>query len=407
MARNAGNYFGEIEEYQPVTVTRISLAGPTSAGRIKSVFGVSEARLKDLNPALTSRVWKGQRLIPTGYVLRLPRDANDWSTQLARLEQMPPEGPSDGGYRHLVLRGDTACAVANEYDVSCRDLIELNRLDRRATIYLNQELKIPSRVTISVARASNAGGTVLAAGTDSHTVRRGQTPCGIAGTYGVNCSEFLSVNNLSWRDKIFVGQNLVIPVRVPSTPKITENIGAKSSQRDKDTAGTVAEPSVEVAVPSDSDILKPLFSSAETLVSIDRSSANPTYSLLVLSGETLGHYADWLGIGGAAPLRNMNNLRYNDALQVGKRIRIPVQSDQQLAIFEESRADFHRLLAEEYVQHYMVTEVDDYRVRRGDTLWQISRDFEIPLWVLYRYNPSVRDARVGQKLLIPMVKERA
>ena len=113
-------------------------------------------------------------------------------------------------------------------------------------------------------------------------------------------------------------------------------------------------------VSTDSDILQPLFSSTDTLVAINRSADTPAYSLLVLSEETLGHYADWLGIGGAGALRSLNNLRFNDDLRVGKRIRIPVVSAQQLANFEESRAEFHRILAEEYVEHYVVTDIDNY-----------------------------------------------
>ena len=72
VARNAKRYFGTvaaagIADYQTVVLQR-----PASVARIKAVFGVSEADLRPLNRGLTRFAWRGWRLIPAGYRLRLP-----------------------------------------------------------------------------------------------------------------------------------------------------------------------------------------------------------------------------------------------------------------------------------------------------------------------------------------------
>ena len=65
----------------------VVLKNATSVERASKVFKVSAAKLKELNPALTSNVWKGWRLIPDGYSLRLPYRKDRWQKQVAKLEK--------------------------------------------------------------------------------------------------------------------------------------------------------------------------------------------------------------------------------------------------------------------------------------------------------------------------------
>ena len=44
---------------------------------------------------------------------------------------------------YTVRRGDTAGKIAKKHGVKLNDLIAVNNLDRRATIYVNQNLRIP------------------------------------------------------------------------------------------------------------------------------------------------------------------------------------------------------------------------------------------------------------------------
>ncbi|GIT54442.1 MAG: hypothetical protein Ct9H300mP16_16020 [Pseudomonadota bacterium] len=82
VARNARQIFGAYSSGPgPLRYHTVLLDRPVSVDRIRQVFGISEKRLKDLNPALTRFVWHGWRQVPRGYRLRLPRRQGGWSAR--------------------------------------------------------------------------------------------------------------------------------------------------------------------------------------------------------------------------------------------------------------------------------------------------------------------------------------
>ena len=500
VAKNANQYFNGIQGNAVPKTSVVSIPNSASAKRLLSVFEVSEAVLKDLNPSLTSRVWKGFSYVPAGYNLALPSRSGGWSAQRTELAALPYEGASDGGERHVVERGDTACEVADLYRVKCRDVIELNQLGRRATIYIGQVLAIPGKGGATTVTASALPGGGQGGG---HVVRGGQTPCGIANQYRVNCQSFLAANGLSMRSKIYVGQTLLVPgVQVASfagshtvrsgqspcsiarvygvscdsilsanglnrrsiiyvgqtftvpgsdssaiqvaavTNNNTENPSSvespvpttvsSSDSESSDGSGweirpTNAGDTITAAVTSSStsvgnieprplstaeqparlqatadERLAPLYDWQD--LAVDR--VGDRYQINVLPEENLGYYADWLGIGPAGELRRINNLNFGDVLEVGKRLRLPISHEDQLALFESRRKEFHSLLVDEYVQRFDVNDVQSYRIQSGDTLWDISNDFDVPMWVLYRFNQGELLAVVGAEIAVPEVSDR-
>ena len=437
------------------------------------MFKVDESVLKDLNPSLTSRVWKGFSYVPAGFSFALPLRSDDWSDQRVQLAALPPEGPSDGGERHVVERGNTACEVAELYRVKCRDIIELNRLGRQATIRIGQVLMIPGKGgAVIVAASGRQGG--------GHVVRGGQTPCGIANQYGMNCESFLAANGLSMRSKIYVGQTLLIPesssgtslasnhkvrsgqspcsiarnynvscdavlsvnglnrrsiiyvgqtLEIPGAVQISTLVSSEPAETSvihsttlttSSVTTTEATPEAQVSSASEPDVkliaaeqparfqasaddrLAPLYDWKD--LNVELSGGN--YEINVLPEENLGYYADWLGIGPAGELRRLNNFKFGDVLEVGVRLRLPVSAQDQLAEFESKRKEFHSLLVDEYIQRFDINDVQSYRIQSGDTLWGISNDFDVPMWVLYRFNQGELLARVGREIAIPEVSDR-
>jgi membrane-bound lytic murein transglycosylase D len=124
--------------------------------------------------------------------------------------------------------------------------------------------------------------------------------------------------------------------------------------------------------------------------------------------ETLGHYADWLEIA-THRLRQLNGLRSDTPLALGRRVRLDFARVPQ-ATFEERRLAFHRSLHADFFRSHRVASTEDYVLERGDTLWILSqRKLSVPVWLLHAYNPDVDFAaplRVGQRLRVPRLAPR-
>jgi membrane-bound lytic murein transglycosylase D len=131
-------------------------------------------------------------------------------------------------------------------------------------------------------------------------------------------------------------------------------------------------------------------------------------TIRVAPEETLGHYADWLGLP-TSQLRALNGLRSDTALPLGRRVRLDFARVPQ-ARFEERRIAFHRSVHADFFRSHRVAGTEDYVLERGDTLWVLSqRKLSVPVWLLHAYNPDVDFAaplRVGQRLRVPLLAPR-
>ena len=213
VAINAESYFGNIA---PVNITHQTLVLPhsTSMARIKKVFNLRESQLRKINPSLTRFVWRNWRLIPKGYRLRLPVRADNWKSQRIAFAKLPPEEILINDEPYIVQRGDTACGIARALRVNCSELIRANRLGRSALIYPRQKLIIP-RQPISIAARAGAQG---------YRVRRGDTACGIAKRFAINCRTLMRLNQLGKGTVIHPGQRLLIPGNVATLELTADNL---------------------------------------------------------------------------------------------------------------------------------------------------------------------------------------
>ena len=124
--------------------------------------------------------------------------------------------------------------------------------------------------------------------------------------------------------------------------------------------------------------------------------------------ETLGHYAEWLNVP-AREIRRLNGFRYGRPLHLGQSIKIPLQRVSQKD-FEVKRFEYHQGLSEDFFASYRVEKVFTYSIKRGDNIWNLSRqEFEVPLWLIKHYNGDVDFGALipSQKLLIPIIEKDA
>ncbi len=496
VADNAERYFGVLPTAAGERHHIVVLQQPTSIARIKTVFGLDESQLRPLNGALTRFVWRGWRLIPAGYRLRLPQREDDWRIARTTLISLEPERVISGGDHYTVRRGDTACGIARAVQVNCSELILANRLGRRALIRPGQKLLIPGKLVVA---PSSAGGVRI------YRVRRGDTACGIAERFGVNCRQLISHNRLGRAGKIYAGQKLSIPggatfgsggdldsagrytvrrgdtacaiaerfgvgcrllighnrlgrtAKIYAGQKLSIPGGGRRGSLDADnryivrkgdSACRVAQwfsvgcgellrlneldangiihpgqrlkiPGLVVAdtsrtarqlaqAPAAAALLNLLDTLPDLAIRVSDVGGEPVYAVRVEADETLGHFADWLGVRTSA-LRDLNRLRGNRPLAIGRRLLLPVEDANMAERFEQRRSDYHQVLIESLKEHYDLVGVESYIVRRGDSPWSLSTRLGFPVWLLYHFNPALRGGslQAGQVVSLPRLREKA
>jgi hypothetical protein len=132
------------------------------------------------------------------------------------------------------------------------------------------------------------------------------------------------------------------------------------------------------------------------------------YRINVEAEETLGHYSDWLKSGGTTTIRRLNDFSKKHQLRLGEVLLLPVENDGQRSAFDRERRDYHRVLVEEFKEHYDIIEVLNYVTKKGDSVWQLARTQGIPTWLIMRYNPLLRSTApvVSQVLKMPSIQRR-
>ena len=124
---------------------------------------------------------------------------------------------------------------------------------------------------------------------------------------------------------------------------------------------------------------------SDELDTTDESAIEPSHGLLadpsdytvssngtirVQTDETLGHFAEWLGLR-ASRLLSINGLRYGEPVVVQQRLRLDF-SNSKPEDFERVRTEYHRALQEEFFAEWEIEGTLVHRVGPGDSLWLLS-----------------------------------
>ena len=127
----------------------------------------------------------------------------------------------------------------------------------------------------------------------------------------------------------------------------------------------------------------------------------------VRPGESLYDIARWSEVRMEA-LEQLNGIDLAHGLQGGQALVIPMTQAVQTQ-FVQSRTSFHDRRKTRYLQRRGgLSEVREYRVRTGDTVWNIAKEHgDIPLWLVKAYNPEtdLNRVRIGDILSVPIVED--
>ena len=345
--QNAEQYFRDLVIERPIRFSETDLKAFVPVEDLTKALGVSSSQISTYNPSLQATVMTGSKLLPRGFQVRLP------SSML------------DGSIDDLIA-GIPASAWQNE--------------------------QLPDKF---------------------HTVRRGDTLSEIADYYKTRVSTLVALNNLSSSNRIRAGQQLRLPAAGPA-PMVAA------------AAAPIAPPDVVVAsvaaTAEEGDYLGELASSVlagdfaaallgtlQTALLSDPSdySVAADNTIEVHPLETLGHYADWLGIR-TQRLRDINGLAFRTPVAVGDRIRLDLGTVD-AKTFEDLRVDFHRRQQDAFFREHVITGVTEHVISSGESIWILSlRKYDVPVWLFRQYNPGLdaHNVQPGTKVQFPVMTSR-
>jgi membrane-bound lytic murein transglycosylase D len=423
--RNSEKYFGPLERRPELRFREVRMPAYVPVAALERVLKVDRGRLEPLNPALRSTVWKGQRLVPRGYTLRLPVDAGDWSedqlaARLGGTEQFAGQ-PRPRSYR--VRGGDTLASIARAQGTSVEVLAQLNRLKASARLKAGRSVLLPeaSPMLASVG-APTAGAVAVRPADDVYVVRSGDALTDIAARVGVPVATLVGLNQIRNPDSVYEGQRLRLSAAHAPVPD-AEVAGAtpasetamqvllfeKQAETREADAVTRAAPKAEIVstaqAESQSPALIPGGSVPQISDPVDYGMAADG-SIRVAAAETLGHYADWLGVS-ASRLRQLNSMRAGRPMVIGRRVKLDF-TEVPRERFERMRRDYHEQLQVAFFAGHRIVGTEIYIARRGDSLWAVTLHFgNLPVWLVQQYNSDIDfgDLRSGTKIVVPKVEE--
>ncbi len=417
---NPARFFGDIRRDPQDASQMVVLPEYVPMRSLVNAMGVDMELMQRLNPALLPTVWSGSRHVPRGYELRVP-PAVDLQAALTRI---PGNQRFDGQVadtQHQVRSGESLSVISSRYGVPVTTLAQLNGLAKPYSIRAGQVLVLPDRkAPVSVSGpvvVSNAPAAVSATpvvkpapvvgNEERYVVRRGDTLSKIAGRNGLTEDRLMELNGIRERNFLYEGQVLSITqaASVADAPNSAAVVQAVVEVASAPTGPTAATEAAEPTSEGEADALGPtLVPGVQAAVSADPSdySVAKDGSIRVEATETLGHYADWLGLR-ASEVRSLNRMKPAAPLVIGRRLKLDF-SKVTAREFEDKRATYHKQLQETFFAQFRIVGSEAHTVRSGESIWVLAqRRFNVPIWLLRQYNPDVDlgDVRPGTELVIP------
>lgn len=362
--QNPDKYFPGLVPYQPVDYDVVQLESYVPAAEMAATLNVSERDIARHNPAIQATVWQGSKHLPRDFSIRMPSSMLG-GTMANLVASLPADSMFDKQLPdlfHTVARGDTLSEIADTYDTRVSTLVALNSLSSSNRIRAGQQIRLPA------AGPAPAAAPVVAAAPAPAPV---ETPSPVA-TAAVIAPPVAALADA--------------PAIGAAPEEEAEPAGALSDQVSDLIGGLQA---ALLSDPSDYTVAE-----------------NSTIEVHPL--ETLGHYADWLGLK-TQRLRDINGMAFRTPVEVGKRIKLDL-SKVNAAQFEQLRTEYHRQQQDTFFRTHTITGVTEHVVSRGESIWILSlREYDVPVWLFRQYNPELdlHNVQRGTRLNFPVLVENS
>ncbi len=233
---------------------------------------------------------------------------------------------------YIVEKGDTLWKIAKTFNIPLSTLLAYNNLTEKSILKVGMKLKIPSSSSIK------------------YTIKNGDSLWKISKKFNVSLSALLSVNHLSENAVIRPGDTLTIP------QDSEEGVGGSWDEN-----------------------------------------TNPkkNHSVYIVErGDTLWSIARKYNVK-VSTLASYNGISQESVLPIGKKILVPARS------YTPSKKVTKSTPVKTISKS--PAKAISYTVKRGDTLWSIARKYNVKVSTLASYNgiSNLNRLKIGQRLRIP------
>ncbi|MHB8815162.1 MAG: transglycosylase SLT domain-containing protein [Steroidobacteraceae bacterium] len=387
--RDPQKYFGAIVPLREERFREVRMPAYVGIGPLERALDIDPETLRDLNPALRPAVWRGRRAVPRGYEMRLPIDSPTLTAAMLS-KRLSSQVLLASAASPRAARSQSPLATT-----SARLVAAVMKPARAATAVPVVASAAPahySRVALAASTAASASISAGAPEGDSlpQTAR-----------FGLGSRRLLDFSG--------IGSAVPETGSAPDNTLMSSHGGGRTAPREDDESAGGEDEGEQPVSAAEADEISPSLGPSEG----SSQSADPTdYSVArngtiqIAAAETLGHYADWLGIR-ASDLRRINHMRFRQQVIVGHRIRLDfrrVPAEE----FEARRRQYHQALEASYFAAHRIVGTEQYVAQRGDSLWTLTQRFsQLPLWLLREYNPDTdfTDLRPGTQLVVPRIED--
>jgi membrane-bound lytic murein transglycosylase D len=431
-------YFSDLHFAKKVEFKNVKLPSFMKPSVISKYLNIQQDLLREFNPALRPVVFGQQKQLPAGYEIRVPLDVSLASAQKALAaipDSLKSSEPERSDY-YNVQSGDNLYSIASRFGVSITQLILENNITRKNRIYEGQVLRIPQS-----RRPAEAGVGQLA------SAEAPQEPEGAVAEKNAEKSQSaleptgpaippasaapVPAPSVPWA--LAEPAPEAPPQPTPKKPEIT--IPVKKPPAPLPPKPVVKQPPVPVpespqmALKGLSDSLKEIvLAKADTFPSstegakpsiapkfdvdiynleVTLSPVGNTAGITVSVDETIGHYADWLGVP-TYRIRQLNRMGGRSDIRINRPLLIP--ADQPLLEkFVKARLEYHMAIEEDFWGRYKVVDLKQKTIQRGETLWDICNGQDLlPLWLFKKYNKQLDLGKLmpGAAAWIPVIEEK-
>ena len=412
VAQDPAKYFGGLSRNTEAGFHELKMPATASMNTLLRAVGVDRETLRSLNPALRPAVWNGQRVVPAGYVLRLPATGSNWTAELLaqRLGSAQPVTVAQAAPPAKPPAAAPAPSIATVIASAAAPAAHAPETGAPAAV--------AAAPTATATTPAAAAPPAAPQSSQYYVVQAGDDTSAIAARTGVAVRKLMTLNSMRDQDDIYEGQRLRLVAAAPEPETVTTNataaaaIAAVQESQEEDVAVKAArklaaknEPVSKAQAQAEGPQLVPGATGPESADPVDYSVAADG-SIRVVAAETLGHYADWLG-SSAQRLRTINHLRGRTPVVMGRRLKlefVTITREQ----FEEVRRDYHERLQAAYFSSHRIAGTEVYIARRGDSLWSITqKSLKVPVWLLQQYNPDLDfgNLRPGTQISLPKVED--